>query len=76
MYSFLTWSTETEKMQRIAQDHARRIIEESAKLKYELECKKEELSRWSKELAQQEALTAHDRKQIQIKTQKVNDSLR
>lgn len=44
-YLLLNWSTEMEKMRRIAQDHARRIIEESAKMKYKLEYKREELNR-------------------------------
>lgn len=55
---------ESRKMQRLAQNHVRRILEEQEKLNYELESKRKELDSWSKELNKREALTERERQKL------------
>ncbi|KAJ4718617.1 factor of DNA methylation 1-like [Melia azedarach] len=52
---------EMRKMQRLACDNVRRILEEQEKLRFELETKKRKLDSWGKQLNKCEALTEHDR---------------
>lgn len=63
--------SEMERMQRLAQDNARRIIEETEKLKYELECKKMKLDKWSQQLNEQEALTISERQKLEEEKKRV-----
>ena len=63
--------SEMERMQHLAQDNARRIIEETEKLKYELECKKMKLDKWSQQLNEQEALTISERQQLEEEKKRV-----
>lgn len=64
--------SEMERMQRLAQDNARRIIEETEKLKYELECKRMKLDKWSQQLTEQEALTISERQKLEEEKKRVN----
>ena len=63
--------SEMERMQRLAQDNARRIIEETEKLKYELECKKMKLDKWSQQLNEQEVLTISERQKLEEEKKRV-----
>lgn len=58
-------------MQRLAQNHVRRILEEQEKLNYELESKRKELDSWSKELNKREALTERERQKLDEEKKKV-----
>lgn len=55
---------ETRKMQRLARDNVRRILEEQEKLSCELETKKKKLDSWSKQLNKREALTERERQKL------------
>ncbi|RVX07784.1 Factor of DNA methylation 1 [Vitis vinifera] len=55
---------ETRKMQRLARDHVRRILEEQEKLNYELDSKRKELDSWCKELNKREALTEREKQKL------------
>ncbi|KAJ4718618.1 factor of DNA methylation 1-like [Melia azedarach] len=61
---------ETRKMQRLARDNVRRILEEQEKLSYELETKKKKLDSWSKQLNKREALTERERQKLDEDRQK------
>lgn len=63
--------SESRKMQRLAQNHVRRILEEQEKLNYELESKRKELDSWSKELNKREALTERERQKLDEEKRKV-----
>lgn len=60
---------ETRKMQRLARDNVRRILEEQEKLSYELETKKKKLDFWSKQLNKREALTERERQKLDVDRQ-------
>ncbi|XP_057969603.1 factor of DNA methylation 1-like [Malania oleifera] len=69
------YSEEMDRMQHAAKDHARKVLEESERMKYELECKRNELDRWSKELNEREASTISERRNIEEEKKKKNKSL-
>ncbi|KAK9274866.1 hypothetical protein L1049_022120 [Liquidambar formosana] len=69
------YNEEMERMQRVAQDRAHKILEESEKLKFELESKRKELDRWSNELAEREAINEHERRIIEEENKTKNRSL-
>lgn len=62
---------ETRKMQRLARDNVRRILEEQEKLSCELETKKKKLDSWSKQLNKREALTERERQKLDADRQQV-----
>ena len=64
-------SLETRKMQRLARDNVRRILEEQEKLNYELETKKRKIDNWSKELNKRETLTERERQKLDEEKKKV-----
>ncbi|CAL5361604.1 unnamed protein product [Camellia sinensis] len=55
---------ETRKMQRLAREHIRRILDEQEMLNFELENKRKELDTWSKQLNKREALTERERQKL------------
>ncbi|GAB4850493.1 hypothetical protein Ancab_029799 [Ancistrocladus abbreviatus] len=55
---------ETRKMQRLARDHVRRILEEQEKLSHELESKKKQIDWRTRELNKREALTERERQKL------------
>ncbi|XP_021906356.1 factor of DNA methylation 1-like [Carica papaya] len=55
---------ETRKLQRVARENIRRILEEQEKLNYDLEIKKRKLDCWSKELNKREALTEREKQKL------------
>ncbi|PSR96009.1 Factor of DNA methylation like [Actinidia chinensis var. chinensis] len=61
---------ETRKMQRLAREHIRRILDEQEMLNYELEVKRKELDSWSKQLNKLEALTERERQKLDEEKQK------
>ncbi|XP_057474603.1 factor of DNA methylation 1-like [Actinidia eriantha] len=61
---------ETRKMQRLAREHIRRILDEQEMLNYELEAKRKELDSWSKQLNKREALTERERLKLDEEKQK------
>ncbi|XVE78406.1 hypothetical protein DITRI_Ditri13aG0142300 [Diplodiscus trichospermus] len=74
----LAFIEETRKMQRLARDNVRRILEEQEKLNYELETKKKKIDNWSKELNKRETLTERERQKLdeeKIKNNERNNSL-
>ncbi|GMP34489.1 hypothetical protein CsSME_00007331 [Camellia sinensis var. sinensis] len=62
---------ETRKMQRLAREHIRRILDEQETLNYELEAKRKELDSWSKQLNKREALTERERQKLDEEKEKV-----
>ncbi|GFZ07936.1 XH/XS domain-containing protein [Actinidia rufa] len=62
---------ETRKMQRLAREHIRRILDEQEMLNYELEVKRKELDSWSKQLNKLEAFTERERQKLDEEKQKV-----
>ncbi|KAH9715741.1 factor of DNA methylation 1 [Citrus sinensis] len=62
---------ETRKMQRLARDNVRRILEEQEKLSCELETKKKKLDSWSKQLNKREALTERERQKLDADRQQL-----
>ncbi|XVE70166.1 hypothetical protein DITRI_Ditri10aG0050400 [Diplodiscus trichospermus] len=69
----LAFIEETRKMQRLARDNVRRILEEQEKLNYELETKKKKIDNWSKELNKREALTERERQKLDEEKNKNNE---
>ncbi|GMH14309.1 hypothetical protein Nepgr_016150 [Nepenthes gracilis] len=63
---------ETRKMQRLARDHVRRIIEEQEKLSHELESKKRQIDLRTRDLSKREALTERERQKLE-EEKKQND---
>ncbi|CAL5327587.1 unnamed protein product [Camellia sinensis] len=61
---------ETRKMQRLAREHIRRILDEQETLNYELEAKRKELDSWSKQLNKREALTERERQKLDEEKEK------
>ncbi|CAK9186820.1 unnamed protein product [Ilex paraguariensis] len=55
---------ETRKMQRIAREHVKRVLDEQEMLNVELESKRRKLDSWSKELNKREALTERERQKL------------
>ncbi|KAF5957196.1 hypothetical protein HYC85_004421 [Camellia sinensis] len=62
---------ETRKMQRLAREHIRRILDEQETLNYELEAKRKELDSWSKQLNKREALTERERQKLDEEKEKL-----
>lgn len=60
-YKFLE---EIRKMQRVARENVRRVLDEQEKLNEELENKKRKLDDWSKKLNKQEVLTERERQKL------------
>ncbi|KAL5576116.1 hypothetical protein UlMin_017815 [Ulmus minor] len=60
----LAFVEETRKLQRVARDNVRRILEEQEKLSYELDAKKKRLDTWSREINKREALTEREREKL------------
>ncbi|PIN04135.1 hypothetical protein CDL12_23335 [Handroanthus impetiginosus] len=56
---------ETRKLQRIAREHIKRVLDEQEMLNLELEQKKRRLDAWSKELNKRETLTERDRQKLE-----------
>ncbi|KAG6383202.1 hypothetical protein SASPL_157051 [Salvia splendens] len=54
---------ETRKLQRIAREHIKRVLDEQEMLNIELESKKKRLDSWSKELNSREALTEQQKRE-------------
>ncbi|GMI81991.1 factor of DNA methylation 1, IDN2 PARALOG 1, INVOLVED IN DE NOVO 2 (IDN2) - LIKE 1 [Hibiscus trionum] len=74
----LAFIEETRKMQRLARDNVRRILEEQEKLNYELETKKRKIDNWTRELNKRETLTERERQKLdeeKAKNNERNDSL-
>lgn len=69
----LAFIEETRKMQRLARDNVRRILEEQEKLNYELETKKRKIDNWSKELNKRETLTERERQKLDEEKKKNNE---
>ncbi|KAK6912291.1 Factor of DNA methylation 1-5/IDN2, domain XH [Dillenia turbinata] len=55
---------ERRKMQRLSHEHVERILHEKEKLNFELEMKRKELDRWSKELNKREASTELEKQKL------------
>ncbi|KAM7471640.1 hypothetical protein LguiA_009823 [Lonicera macranthoides] len=55
---------ETRKMQRIAREHVKRVLDEQEMLNRDLENKKKELDSWSRKLNKREALTERERQKL------------
>ncbi|KAK6127860.1 hypothetical protein DH2020_038400 [Rehmannia glutinosa] len=56
---------ETRKLQRIAREHIKRVLDEQELLNVELENKKRRLDSWSRELNKREALTERERQKLE-----------
>ncbi|KAI3463456.1 hypothetical protein Pfo_020119 [Paulownia fortunei] len=56
---------ETRKLQRVAREHIKRVLDEQEMLNLELENKKRRLDSWSKELNKREALTERERQKLE-----------
>ncbi|XWS11715.1 hypothetical protein CRYUN_Cryun37aG0023100 [Craigia yunnanensis] len=69
----LAFIEETRKMQRLARDNVRRILEEQEKLNYDLETKKKKIDNWSKELNKRETLTERERQKLDEEKKKNNE---
>lgn len=61
---------ESRKMQRLAREHIRRILDEQEMLNHELEVKRKELDSWSKQLNRREALTERERQKLDEEKEK------
>ncbi|XP_042066191.1 factor of DNA methylation 1-like [Salvia splendens] len=61
---------ETRKLQRIAREHIKRVLDEQEMLNIELESKKKRLDSWSKELKSREALTERERQKLEEEKKK------
>ncbi|GER57518.1 XH/XS domain-containing protein [Striga asiatica] len=65
-----TFCEETRKLQRIAREHIKRVLDEQEMLNLELENKKRRLDSWSKELNKREAVTERERLKLEEEKQK------
>ncbi|PPR96383.1 hypothetical protein GOBAR_AA24296 [Gossypium barbadense] len=63
----------TRKMQRLARDNVRRILEEQEKLNHELETKKRKIDNWTRELNKRETLTERERQKLDEEKKKNNE---
>ncbi|XP_071685599.1 factor of DNA methylation 1-like [Rutidosis leptorrhynchoides] len=61
---------ETKKMQRIARDHVKRVLDEQERLNADLEARKKNLDSWSKELNKREALTEREKQKLEEEKKK------
>uniref|UniRef100_A0A5B7B4M2 Putative factor of DNA methylation 1 isoform X2 n=1 Tax=Davidia involucrata TaxID=16924 RepID=A0A5B7B4M2_DAVIN len=61
---------ETRKMQRLAREHVKRILDEQEMLNYELDNKRKELDSWSRQLNKREALTERERQKLDEEKEK------
>ncbi|XP_059644732.1 factor of DNA methylation 1-like [Cornus florida] len=55
---------ESRKMQRLAREHVKRVLDEQEMLNYQLDKKKKDLDSWSKELNKREVLTERERQKL------------
>ncbi|KAG4198978.1 hypothetical protein ERO13_A05G119900v2 [Gossypium hirsutum] len=69
----LAFIEETRKMQRLARDNVRRILEEQEKLNHELETKKRKIDNWTRELNKRETLTERERQKLDEEKKKNNE---
>ncbi|GMY35649.1 factor of DNA methylation 5-like [Fagus crenata] len=69
------YNQEMERMQHVAQNNALRIIEETEKLKYELESKSMELDKWCQQLTEQEVLNICERRKLEEEKKRKNEVL-
>ncbi|KAL9250062.1 Factor of DNA methylation 1-like protein [Drosera capensis] len=70
---------ETKKMQRLARDHVRRILDEQEKLSHDLEAKKRKIDYRTRELSRREVLTERERQKLEEEKKKndvINCSLK
>lgn len=70
--SMFSSPSETRKLQRIAREHIKRVLDEQEMLNYELENKKRRLDSWNKELNKREALTERERQKLEEEKAKVS----
>ncbi|XP_076950429.1 factor of DNA methylation 1-like [Bidens hawaiensis] len=61
---------ETKKMQRLAREHVKRVLDEQEMLNADLEKRKRKLDAWSKELNRREALTEREKLKLDEEKQK------
>lgn len=61
---------ETRKVQRVARDSVRKVLDEQEKLNYQLEAKQKKLDSWSRELNKREVLTERERQKLDEEKQK------
>ncbi|KAK6139548.1 hypothetical protein DH2020_026694 [Rehmannia glutinosa] len=61
----LSFNEETRKLQQIARNHIKRVVDEQEMLKIELENEKRQLDSWRKELNKREALTERERQKLE-----------
>lgn len=59
-------------MQQRAREHARRVIEETEKLKRDIHTRSVELDRWYQQQSEQEATTINERRKFEEEKKKVN----
>lgn len=62
---------ETRKMQRLAREHVKRVLDEQEVLNADLEKRRKKLDSWSKELNKREALTEREKQKLDEEKQKV-----
>ncbi|KAL4559877.1 hypothetical protein LXL04_032023 [Taraxacum kok-saghyz] len=58
------FSDESRKMQRLAREHVKRVMDEQEKLSSELEIRRKKLDSWSRELNKREALTEREKQKL------------
>ncbi|KAK9066048.1 hypothetical protein SSX86_015450 [Deinandra increscens subsp. villosa] len=61
---------ETRKMQRLAREHVKRVLDEQEMLNADLEKRRKKLDSWSKELNKREALTEREKQKLDEEKQK------
>ncbi|KAJ1436926.1 Zinc finger-XS domain [Sesbania bispinosa] len=66
---------DTKRMQQLAREHARRTVEETEKLRYEIYTKSVELDCWCQQLSEQENLTINERRKFEEEKKKKTESL-
>lgn len=64
---------ETRKMQRLAREHVKRVLDEQEMLNANLEKRRKELDSWSKELNKREALTEREKQKLDEEKKKNDD---
>lgn len=66
---------ETRKMQRLAREHVKRVLDEQERLNADLEERRKKLDSWSKELNKREALTEREKQKLDEEKRKVTHDL-
>lgn len=62
---------ETKKLQQLARQNIRRILDEQEQMSHDLDEKKKKIDMWSKQLNKREALTERERQKLDEDKQKV-----